>query len=171
VLEAMSMGRAIVTTDAPGCRETVIEGENGFLVPPRTVEPLAAAMERFLREPALIRTMGERSREVAEAKYDVRKVNGVIMREMGLETGFGIQDSEFRGKKSEVRSQESEEPQYRDPVTLSRLRERVARLSAPGEGPSRGARLSEPGEGRLGGVPQRGVEVPSRLPDTGDRSC
>lgn len=84
VLEAMSTGRPVVTTDAPGCRETVVEGENGFLVPPRTVEPLAAAMERFLEEPALIPAMGARSREIAEAKYDVAKVNAVILEAMGL---------------------------------------------------------------------------------------
>lgn len=84
VLEAMSMGRPIITSDAPGCRETVVDGENGFLVPPRTVEPLARAMERFLEEPALIPKMGLRSREIAEEKYDVRKVNAVIMRTMGL---------------------------------------------------------------------------------------
>lgn len=84
VLEAMSMGRPIVTTDAPGCRETVIEGGNGFLVPPRTVEPLAAAMERFLLSPELIPQMGKRSREIAEDKYDVNKVNDVILQTMGL---------------------------------------------------------------------------------------
>lgn len=84
VLEAMSMGRPVVTTDAPGCRETVVEGENGFLVPPRTVEPLAAAMERFLHDPALIARMGAASRALAEAKYDVRKVNAVILETMGL---------------------------------------------------------------------------------------
>lgn len=84
VLEAMSMGRPIVTTDAPGCRETVVEGENGFLVPPRTVEPLADAMERFIRDPALIARMGARSRAIAEEKYDVNKVNEVILQTMGL---------------------------------------------------------------------------------------
>lgn len=97
VLEAMSMGRPIVTTDAPGCRETVVEGENGFLVPPRTVEPLAEAMERFIQEPGLIPSMGARSRVIAEQKYDVDKVNQVIMQTMGLDSGFGIQDSGFRG--------------------------------------------------------------------------
>jgi glycosyltransferase involved in cell wall biosynthesis len=84
VLEAMSMGRPIITSDAPGCRETVIEGENGFLVPPRTVEPLARAMLRFIEEPSLVPQMGRRSRQIAEEKYDVTKVNGVIMRAMGL---------------------------------------------------------------------------------------
>jgi glycosyltransferase involved in cell wall biosynthesis len=84
VLEAMAMGRPIVTTDAPGCRETVIEGENGFLVPPRTVEPLIEAMERFLDNPDLIARMGQRSREVAESKFDVDKINAQMLHEMEL---------------------------------------------------------------------------------------
>ncbi len=84
VLEAMSMGRAIITTDTPGCRETVTDGENGLLVEPRNVARLAEAMERFLREPALAAGMGEVSRAVAEEKYDVRKINRVIMTTMGL---------------------------------------------------------------------------------------
>lgn len=84
VLEAMAMGRPIVTTDAPGCRETVLEGENGFLVPVRDAEALAAAMEKFILHPELIGTMGDRSRALAVEKYDVHKVNDVILRAMGL---------------------------------------------------------------------------------------
>ena len=84
VLEAMAMGRPIVTTDAPGCRETVIEGENGFLVPPGAVEPLITAMERFINDPGLIERMGRRSREIAESKFDVDKINAEMLREMEL---------------------------------------------------------------------------------------
>lgn len=84
VLEAMAMGRPIITTDAPGCRETVVHGENGFLVPPRAVEPLAKAMEQFIAHPQLIEPMGKRSLEIAEQKYDVEKVNAHMLREMGL---------------------------------------------------------------------------------------
>lgn len=84
VLEAMSVGRAIVTSDAPGCRETVVEGVNGFLVPPREATPLADAMEHFLERPELIHSMAEASRRMVEEKYDVRKVNRVIMEAIGL---------------------------------------------------------------------------------------
>ena len=84
VLEAMAMGRPIITTDAPGCRETVLEGENGFLVPVCDVKALAEAMQRFLDEPTLVRSMGHRSREIAVKKYDVHKVNAVMLKEMGL---------------------------------------------------------------------------------------
>lgn len=84
VLEAMSMGRPIITADTPGCRETVVPGENGFLVPARDSNALAAAMKRFLAEPHLIAKMGRRSREIAEEKYDVHRVNAVMMGEMAL---------------------------------------------------------------------------------------
>lgn len=84
VLEAMAMGRAVVTTDAPGCRETVQDGVNGFLVPVRDAASLAGAMERFILEPRLLETMGREARRIAEEKYDVRKVNAVILETMGI---------------------------------------------------------------------------------------
>ena len=84
VLEAMAMGRPIVTTDAPGCRETVVEGRNGFLVPVRDVDALAAALERFILEPELAERMGRESLAIARGKYDVHKVNAVIMAAMGV---------------------------------------------------------------------------------------
>jgi len=78
------MGRAVITTDAPGCRETVVHGENGFLVPTNDSMALADAMEKFLRDPGLVASMGARSRGIAEEKYDVHDVNRVMMRAMGL---------------------------------------------------------------------------------------
>jgi glycosyltransferase involved in cell wall biosynthesis len=84
VLEAMAMGRPVITTDAPGCRETVQEGRNGFLVPVRNAEVLAERMERFIKHPELIARMGKESRRIAVEKYDVRKVNAVIMEVMSL---------------------------------------------------------------------------------------
>jgi len=84
VLEAMATGRAIITTDAPGCRETVRDGVNGFLVPVRDVEALVGAMEKFLLEPELIEQMGKKSREIAIDKYDVHKVNTSMINEMAL---------------------------------------------------------------------------------------
>ncbi|MDM8542150.1 glycosyltransferase family 4 protein [Desulfococcaceae bacterium HSG9] len=85
VLEAMAMGRPIITTDAPGCRETVQHGKNGFLVPIKNVSVLVSAMEKFIRQPELIETMGLASRQIAVEKYDVRKVNAVILKTMGLD--------------------------------------------------------------------------------------
>ena len=84
VLEAMAMGRAILTTDVPGCRETVLEGENGFMVPARDADALAKAMLRFIEAPDLAVSMGAASRVIAEDKYDVHKVNQTILAALGL---------------------------------------------------------------------------------------
>lgn len=84
VLEAMAMGRPVITTDAPGCRETVVNGDNGFLVPVQTVDALVEAMLKFIEDPMLAQRMGQRSRQIAEDKYDVHKVNAVMLREMGI---------------------------------------------------------------------------------------
>jgi glycosyltransferase involved in cell wall biosynthesis len=82
--EAMAMARPVITTDAPGCRETVVDGVNGFLVPPRDVEALVRAMERFILQPELIITMGQASRKLAEERFDVHKINQRILEVMGI---------------------------------------------------------------------------------------
>lgn len=84
VLEAMAMGRPVITTDAPGCRETVIDGVNGFLVPVKSVDKLTEAMEKFITNSALINTMGKASRRITEEKFDVHAVNNFMLKEMGL---------------------------------------------------------------------------------------
>jgi glycosyltransferase involved in cell wall biosynthesis len=67
--EAAACGRAIVTTDTPGCREAVHAGDNGLLVPPRDVPALADALARLLSDPALRREMGARGRARAEREF------------------------------------------------------------------------------------------------------
>ena len=84
VLEAMAMGRATITTDAPGCRETVVDGDNGFLVAVKSVDELTTAMLRFAKDRSLVVQMGRRARDVAVEKYDVHKVNAVMLKEMGF---------------------------------------------------------------------------------------
>lgn len=84
VLEAMAMVRAIVTTDAPGCRQTVIDGENGLLVPPRNADALYQAMLRFVDEPDLASRMGPASRRLAEERFDVNAVNAALLGFAGL---------------------------------------------------------------------------------------
>lgn len=82
--EALAMGRAVITTDVPGCRETVVSGQNGFLVPVRDPVALSQAMIQFIEQPALITEMGSRSRALAEARFDVHKVNADLLSIMGL---------------------------------------------------------------------------------------
>lgn len=84
VLEAMAMGRAIITTDAPGCRETVSHGVNGYLVGVKSIDDLVQCMQYFIEDPKLIEYMGQRSREIALNKYDVHQVNKHMMAEMDI---------------------------------------------------------------------------------------
>ena len=85
VLEAMAMGRPIITTDAPGCRETVIDGENGFLVPIKNVDALAEKMVYFIEHPKAILEMGQNSIEYCKDKFDVVKVNEDMRKYLGVE--------------------------------------------------------------------------------------
>ncbi len=75
VLEAMAMGRPIITTDAPGCRETVTDGVNGYLVPVGDSAALATSIKKMIEAPDIAEKMGRKSREIAVEKYDVNKVN------------------------------------------------------------------------------------------------
>ncbi len=79
VLEAMAMGRPVITTDAPGCRETVVDGVNGLKVPPQDAVALEAAMERLILHPDQAVAMGEASLERVRARYDVHRVNAQIL--------------------------------------------------------------------------------------------
>jgi glycosyltransferase involved in cell wall biosynthesis len=74
LLEAAASGRAIVATDVPGCREAVLEGENGFLVPARQSGPLATALQRLILDPSLRQSMGQKGRTMAEAEFSITQV-------------------------------------------------------------------------------------------------
>ena len=74
VLEAMSTGRAIITTDAPGCRHTIIPGRSGFLVPPRDSRSLQERMEWFVENSEALDPFGQAARKRAEDVFDVRQV-------------------------------------------------------------------------------------------------
>ncbi len=73
-LEAMAMARPVVTTDMPGCRQTVEDGVTGYLVPPFEPGELSRAMERFVLDPESIATMGQAARRLAEERFDVERV-------------------------------------------------------------------------------------------------
>jgi glycosyltransferase involved in cell wall biosynthesis len=84
ILEAMATGRAIITTDTYGCRETVVEGANGFLVPIAEWEPLRDVMNRFLVDRRLAVRMQEKSLELVRTKFDVENVNKDMIAALGL---------------------------------------------------------------------------------------
>lgn len=75
LLEAAATGRAIVTTDMPGCRETVENGVSGILVEARNAWTLADGIEKLLADPALRKSMGEKGRVRIEADFTIEKVN------------------------------------------------------------------------------------------------
>ncbi len=84
VLEAMATGRAIITTDAPGCRETVVDGKNGYLVPVKSIHALTTKMLELIKNPVMVEKMGKISYEIVEEKYEISKVNNVILNKMKL---------------------------------------------------------------------------------------
>ena len=89
VLEAMAMARPVVVTDVPGCRETVVPGRNGYLVPVRDSAALADVMIRLIEEPERLAEMGREGRKLAEERFDVREVNRTIVEAMGLRPAQG----------------------------------------------------------------------------------
>lgn len=75
LLEAAATGRPIVTTDMPGCREAVADGENGLRVPPRDVPALATALRTLLEDAGLRQRLGRHGRLRAEREFGVERVN------------------------------------------------------------------------------------------------
>lgn len=86
VLEAMAMGRPIITNDVPGCRQTTIDGHNGLLVQPHDARLLADAMERLGRDGELRARMGQASLQRVREIYAVERVNIALMEIMEIET-------------------------------------------------------------------------------------
>jgi len=90
ILEAMSVGRAVITTDSPGCRETVRrtddtgKGKNGFLIPVKDSQILAEKMIWMIEHTDRVKEMGKESRRYAEERFDVEMVNKVMLETMGL---------------------------------------------------------------------------------------
>ena len=82
--EAMAIGRAIITTDVPGCRETVVDGVNGFLVPKWNPTVLAEKMTFFIENQEKIKVMGKASYFIAKEKFDSNKVNQKLLDILGL---------------------------------------------------------------------------------------
>jgi glycosyltransferase involved in cell wall biosynthesis len=85
--EAMAVGRAVITTDMPGCRATVRHGVNGFIVPPHDQAALLDAMLTLVRQPELLCPMGEQSYQLAQQRFDAGKINQHIMQVLQLDGG------------------------------------------------------------------------------------
>lgn len=73
--EAMALGRPVITTQVPGCNQTVLDGINGFLIPPFNVDALVAKMVWFIENRNSIASMGNESRKYAEQHFNVHEVN------------------------------------------------------------------------------------------------
>jgi glycosyltransferase involved in cell wall biosynthesis len=84
VLEAMAMNRAVITTTAPGCRETVVDNESGLLVPVANARLLAAAMLRLIASPALLARLAAAGHARALSLYDATKVSASILTALDL---------------------------------------------------------------------------------------
>ncbi len=84
LMEAMSMGRPIVASNVPGCKELIEEGKNGFLVRPKDGVALAKALEKFILDAKLLSNMGNHGRYLAEHVFDARKVVFQIMQYMNI---------------------------------------------------------------------------------------
>lgn len=82
--EAMAIGRPIITTDVPGCRETVVDGVNGFLVEKWDPKALAEKIIYFIEHPEQIKEMGDESYKLAQEKFDANKVNKRLINMLGL---------------------------------------------------------------------------------------
>jgi len=84
MLEAMAVGRPVITTDTVGCREPIEPGVNGLLVPVQDPEALAQAMRRLADDRSLVERMGRESRRIAERRFDARVVDAEILDALGL---------------------------------------------------------------------------------------
>ena len=78
------MGRSIITTNAPGCRETVTDGVNGYLVAVKDIQGIVDRMKHLISNPNTSQEMGTESFKIATKKYDVKIVNQAILQTMGL---------------------------------------------------------------------------------------
>ncbi len=79
ILEALAMGKPVITTDWRGCRDTVKRGVNGYLVPPKDVDALAKAMANYLEDISLSTRHGDASRQLSEEKFNLVSVNNMVI--------------------------------------------------------------------------------------------
>lgn len=85
ILEAMASARPVITTRTPGCKETVIEGKNGFFVPVHDPAVLADRMSYFILHPEKIPEMGDASLQLCRSKYEISIINRKMLEIMNIE--------------------------------------------------------------------------------------
>ncbi len=102
ILEAMAMGLPVVTTDIRGCRETVIDGQTGFIVPPQNVTKLSEALEKIMADATLGQRLGQAGRQRVESEYDEQLVFQrlqTIYQDLGLKVKPLVKFSQLQGTK------------------------------------------------------------------------
>lgn len=92
VLEAMAMARPILTTNVSGCRETVVDGDNGWLVPKADAEALAERMSWFIKNADRLADMGERSRQRVLERFEIGRINAQMLAALGLQDSASAAD-------------------------------------------------------------------------------
>ena len=84
VLEAMSIGRPIISTNVPGCKETVVHGKNGYIVEMKSSNELVIAMSKMINNVKQLQKMGSYSRKLVAERFNVYNVNATILKEIGI---------------------------------------------------------------------------------------
>jgi len=84
IIEAMAMELPIITTDVPGCRETVVPNENGLIITPRDITPLVNAIKFMVDHKTMLPQMGKVSREIAINKFEVNRINNLFLKALDL---------------------------------------------------------------------------------------
>ncbi len=84
ILEALASARAVITTFTPGCKETVIDGKNGFFVPTHNPMAIAEKMTYFIENPDKIAKMGAESLKICQKKYEISIINKRMLSIMGI---------------------------------------------------------------------------------------
>jgi len=104
ILEALATGRPVIATDVPGCRDAIVDGHNGRLIPPRDPDALAATIIELLSDRAVLQAMGRAARHAAVSQYDVASVNRMLLQAMELDAegssqmpGIGLPQYASRG--------------------------------------------------------------------------
>jgi glycosyltransferase involved in cell wall biosynthesis len=89
LLEASASGLPVITTDTPGCRDAVLDGVTGILIPPRDHQALAEAIRKLIESPNLRKQMGQQGRGLIEDRHDIKAITGQYL-DLYASLGVGI---------------------------------------------------------------------------------